>query len=72
MSLFPDKARFYELLDFKFVCFYNLGTKPSLLLLNWLGVRVDVETMHSNLGIEFRNVLITPSEDIFILLYEMY
>jgi len=46
--------------------------EPSLLLLDWLGIRVDVEAMYSNLGIEFRYVLIIPSEDIFIFSYEMY
>ena len=46
--------------------------EPSLLLFDWLGVQVDVEAMHSNLGIEPGHVLIILSEDIFILSYETY
>jgi len=45
--------------------------KPSLLLLDWFGVQVEVEVMHGKLG-EPRHVLIIPSEDIFILSCEMY
>jgi len=40
-------------------------------LFDWFGVKIDVKTMH-NLGIEPRHVLVIPSEDIYILSYEMY
>ena len=50
-----------------------------MLLFDWLGVQVDVETMYSNLEIEPGHVLIIPSEGIiipsegiFILSYKMY
>jgi len=46
--------------------------ESSLLLFDWLGVRINVEVMHSNLGIEPRHILRIPSEDIFILSFEMY
>jgi len=45
--------------------------EPSLMLFDWLGVRIDVEMMHNNLGIEPGHVLIISSEDIFILTYKM-
>jgi len=38
--------------------------EPSLLLFDWLGVRVNVEMMHNNLGIEPGHVFIIPGEDI--------
>jgi len=72
MLLFLDETRVYKLFDFRFDFFYDLETEPSLLLFNLFDVRVDVETMQSNLGIEPRHVLIIESEDIYILSYELY
>jgi len=43
-----------------------------LLLFKWFGARIDVEMMHSNLGIEPKHVLIILSEDMYILPYELY
>jgi len=66
MLLFPDETRVYKLFHLWFVYFHNLGTKPSLLLFDLFGVRVDVKMMYRNLEIEPGHVLIIPSEDIYI------
>jgi len=72
MLLFPDETKVYELFHLCFDCFHDLGMELSLLLFAWFGVRIDVETMHSNLEIEPGHVLIIPSEDIYLLSYELY
>ena len=43
-----------------------------MLLLDWFGIRVDVEMMPSNLGIELEHVLVISSKVIYILWYELY
>jgi len=72
MLLFPDETRVYKLFDFWFDCFHDFKTELSLLLFDWFGVRVDVEMMHNNLGVEPRHIFIISSEDIYILSYKLY
>ena len=44
--------------------------QSSLLLLDWLGIRLDIRTMHGYLRIKFGHVFIVPCKDIDILSYE--
>jgi len=41
-------------------------------LLDWLGIRPDVQTMHGYLWIKSGHILVVPCEDIDILSYEYY
>ena len=43
----PDKARVYELFDFRLNCFHYFWTE-SLLLFDWLHVWINVKAMHSH------------------------
>jgi len=67
-----NEVAFDEFMNFSFDCFHDVGSKPSLLLLNRFGTRFDVEMMHSHLRIETTHVFIAPSKDINILPYERY
>jgi len=69
---FPDKTRVYKLLDFRLNHFHYLWAKPSLLLLDGLRVRIDVEVMHSHLRVKPRHILIVSGENIYILSHERY
>jgi len=69
---FPDKTRVYKLLDFQLNCFHYLRAEPSLMLLDELRIRIDVEVMHSHLRVEPRHILVVPSENIYILSHKRY
>jgi len=51
---------------------YDVGAKPSLLLLDRFGILFDVETVHGYMRIKSRHVFIALNKDIFILSYERY
>jgi len=70
--LLSIEATFDEFMNFGFDCFYDVRSKLSLLLLNWLGIRCDVETIHGHLRIKIRYVFIALGKDIYILSYERY
>jgi len=67
-----NKATFDEFLNLSFNCLYNIRSELSLLLFDWLIIRLDVEAMHSHLKVEARHVFIAPSKDIYILFYQGY
>ena len=69
---FPDETRVYKFRDFRLNRFHNLWAKSSLLLLDKLCVRIDIEVMHSHLRIKSRHVFVIPSEDISVLLNKRY
>ena len=70
--LLLNEAAFDELMNFSFDCFYDVWSKPSLLLFNRFGIQFDIKMMHSHLRIEARHIFKTPSKDINIFLYEGY
>lgn len=72
MLLLPDESKIYELFDFRLDGFHDLGAKPSLLLLYWLCLRVDIKPVHVNLRVQAREVLVVPNEDTYILVYKLY
>ena len=49
MLFLPYEAACNKLMNFDFNNLYNVRTKLALLLLDWLGVRSDVQTMHGYL-----------------------
>jgi len=67
-----NEATFDEFLNLDFNCLHDIMSEPSLLLFDWLSIRLDVEVMHRYLRVEARHVFITPSKDIYILLYQGY
>jgi len=72
MLFLPGEATCNELVNFGFNSFHNVWAKPTLLLLDWLGVGLDVQTVHGDLWIESRHVFVALCEDVYILLYEYY
>jgi len=64
--LLLNKSIFDEFMNFDFDCSHDVGSKPSLLLLNRLGIRYDVAMMHGHLRIETRHVFIAPGKCIYI------
>ena len=71
MLFLPYEATCYELMDFGFNSVHNVRAKLALLL-NWLGIWLDVQTMHGYLWIKSGYILVVPCEDINILSYEYY
>ena len=67
-----NEATFDEFMNFGFDYVHDVRSKLSLLLLNQLGIRFDVKTMHDHLRIETRHIFIAPGKDIYILSYESY
>jgi len=72
---FPDEVRVYEFFNFWFNCLHDLWTESSLLLLDWLRVRINVEVMHGHMWFETRHAhspkrrrLYTPVWDVLGLL----
>ena len=72
MLFFPYEATCNELMDFSLNSFHNIWAKLTLLLLDWLGVGLDVQTVHGDLWIESGHVFVAPCEDVYILFYEYY
>ena len=72
MLFLLNEATFDELLDLSFDCLYNARSDASLLLFDRLSIQFDVETMHSHLRIETRDVFIASSKDIYIFFYQEY
>ena len=72
MLFLPYEATCNELMNFNFNSLHNVRTKPGLLLLDWLGVRSDVQTMHGYLWIKSGHVSVAPCKDIYILLYKYH
>ena len=71
--LFPsNEATFNEFVNFGFNCRHNVGSKLSLLLINWFTVQFNVDTMHSHMRVKTRYVFIAPSKDIYIFSYERF
>lgn len=70
--LFPDETKVFQLLDFGLDGLNDFGTKVSLRLINWFDLRINVQSLHGYLGIKTRHVLISLSEDIHVLAYELY
>jgi len=70
--LLSNEATYDEFMNFGFDCLHNVGSKPPLLLLNWLCIWFDDETMHGHLRIEARHVFIDLCKDIYIISYERY
>jgi len=69
---FPDKTEDYKLLDLWLDRFHYLRVEPSLLLLDGLRIRIDVEAMHNHLRVEPRHILVVPRENIHLLSHKRY
>ena len=72
MMFLPYEAACNELMKFNFNSLHSVRAKPALLLLDWLGVRSDVQTMHGYLWIKSGHIFVAPCEDIDILPHEYY
>jgi len=65
-----NEATFDEFLDLSFDCLHNIRSESTLLLFDRLNIWLDVEVMYSHLRVEIWHFFITPSKDIYILLYQ--
>jgi len=72
MLFLPYETTYDEFMDFGFNSFHHIRAKSSLLLLDWLGVKLDIQTMHGYLRIKSGHIFIIPWKDIDILSYEYY
>ena len=72
MLFLPYEATCNELMNFDFNSLHNVQTKSALLLLDWLGDRSDVQTIHGYLWIKSGHVLVVPCKDIYILFYKYH
>jgi len=71
MLFFPYEATCNEFIDFGSNSLHNIRVK-SALLLDWLGVRLDVQMMHGYIWIKSGYVFVVPCKDIDKLAYEYY
>ena len=72
MLILPYETTCDEFMNFSFNSSHNIRVKSSLLLLDWLDVRLNVQTMHGYLRIESGHIFVIPCKDVDILSYECY
>jgi len=68
----PYKTACDKFMNFSFNSSHIIQVKSSLLLLDWLDVRLNVQTMHSYLWIKSGHIFVILCKDVDILSYECY